>query len=520
MNMLQRKSNSLSFLLWSIIATGSALFVQGFRCSFPFAAFVATPNKLRSTRHGCIQNGAASSLLFSSAPSDVEPQQQQQQHDNDALSFVKSGIVLEARDELVQIASSLVSNSPTGLFLTVPSDRSKFMRAVARLEALAVPDSSERFEADCIGDWTLLATSRKDPLLDPLLSSISSGDDGNDSSFPQSWSMRKLDPKIRNSLRVTQRIRATREDAPETMDRIDNVIEFDNARTKLLPDFLNPLQIDKSKLVLIHKARVESSSPVFRIRLALQSIVLNLAGQSRNLDPMGKDVLGLNVNLPFLNEWMVNSGEFETTYVDGEVRVSRGTIGFLEETRVFIRQGGAFDGSTNATNVSQDQTTEDDKESSRLGNIVAAVEEVGDAVENLTKSVKTTVERDVEYMKEDMETSLDDLRNVVQEDFKGVQKAMDKVKSAVLGDEKLEEAVDDTVQAVTKLGEDVQDRVRESGEDLKETVEEDMETVQNALKGVKDAVSGNDDDDDDATSTTADDDDDEKVKGKEKDANE
>lgn len=473
-------STLLFFLLSSVIATVS---VEGFRTSsWNLVAFVTTPPNTRRSTPRCIQNDAP--LLFSSAPSDVEPPQQ----DNAVLSFVKSGIVVEARDELVQIATSLASNSPTGLFLTLPSDRSKFMRAVARLEALAVPDSSSRFESDCIGDWTLVATSRKDLLLDPLLTSISSAAGDDNSSFPSS--LRKLDPKIRNSLRVTQRIRSTREEAPDTVDRIDNVIEFDNARTKLLPDFLNPLQIDKSKLVLIHKARVESSAPVFRIRLALQSIVLNLAGQSRNLDPMGKDVLGLNVNLPFLNEWMVNSGEFETTYVDREVRVSRGTIGFLEETRVFIRQGGAFDAnsSMNATAVSQVGGMEQEEEPSPLGNIMEAVEEVADAVGNLTKSVKTAVERDAEYMKEDMETSLEDIKNVVQEDLKGVRKAVDKVKSAVLGDEKVEEAVDDAVEAVTMLGEDVVESVQDSAKDLNETLAEDAETVQNAMEGVKDAV--------------------------------
>jgi len=436
-------------------------------------------------------------------------------HSLSSSSSSSSGVVLESRDELVRIASSLVSDSPTGLFLTLPSDRSKFMRAVARLEALAaIPDSVETFESDCIGDWILLATSRKDPLLDPLLSSISgagsrgsagSGDSYDSSSSTSTpLSIRKLDPKLRNSLCVIQRIRATRsDDAPNTVDRIDNVIEFNNAKTKLLPEFLNPLQIDKSKLVLIHKARVESSSPVFRIRLALNSIVLNLAGQSRNLDPMGKDVLGLNVNLPFLNEWMVNSGEFETTYVDQEVRVSRGTIGFLEETRVFVRQNGMFD-TANATTTSGSTNATQEQEPSQLGNVVAAVEEVADAVGNLTKSIKATVERDVEYMKEDMETSLEDLKNVVQEDFKGVQKAVDKVKSAVLGDEKLEKAVDVSVEAVSKLGEDVQEAVREDVEDLKKTVEEDMENVQSALEGVKDVVTGDENEDEKAQDTEKD----------------
>ena len=47
----------------------------------------------------------------------------------------------------------------------------------------------------------------------------------------------------------------------------------------------------------------------------------------------------------------MNSGEFDMTYVDDEVRVSIGKIGFLEETRVFIHQGGALDCNLTAVTV-------------------------------------------------------------------------------------------------------------------------------------------------------------------------
>ena len=55
----------------------------------------------------------------------------------------------------------------------------------------------------------------------------------------------------------------------------------------------------------------------------------------------------------------INRGEFGMTYVDDEVRVSRGKIAFLEETRVFVHQGGALDCKLTAATVQQGQNKVD-----------------------------------------------------------------------------------------------------------------------------------------------------------------
>merc|ERR1712137_618702 len=63
-------------------------------------------------------------------------------------------------------------------------------------------------------------------------------------------------------------------------------------------------------------------------------MVLNVAGTSTILDAEGQDIAGINFPLAEF----VNTGEFETTYMDDDVRISRGKQGFVDQLRVFVRR--------------------------------------------------------------------------------------------------------------------------------------------------------------------------------------
>ena len=61
--------------------------------------------------------------------------------------------------------------------------------------------------------------------------------------------------------------------------------------------------------------------------------LVNVAGKSKILDPEGADVVG--INLPFGE--LLNTGTYETTYMDDKIRISRSKTGIVDTLRVFIR---------------------------------------------------------------------------------------------------------------------------------------------------------------------------------------
>ena len=81
---------------------------------------------------------------------------------------------------------------------------------------------------------------------------------------------------------------------------------------------------------------------------------VNVAGKSQVLDPNGADVVGINV--PF-GEFL-NAGAFETTYMDGKIRISRSKVGIVDQLRVFLKS----ELDSIATEVEEKEAEEDDYE--------------------------------------------------------------------------------------------------------------------------------------------------------------
>ena len=237
----------------------------------------------------------------------------------------------EAKDALLETAKKL--KAEYGTILLEKSAKDELKAAVEDLENKSEPPAVEHVDR-LLGDWTLLCTTAVNQ-------------DGVDTSRLPFF---KQDPlkKIRDSIReaankyilVQQKIKSSKNDG--VIDRIDNTIEYeppeqlrellDNLPDRISQLNINPLHVSKSKLILIHKATVESEMPL-KTKLSLQSIVLNIAGNSTYLEPNGQDIAGFN--LP-LGEF-IGSGTFETTYMDSDLRISRGKEGFVDQLRVFVR---------------------------------------------------------------------------------------------------------------------------------------------------------------------------------------
>ena len=201
-----------------------------------------------------------------------------------AFATVSSDVVDKAKNRVLSLASNIKEDSKTGVFIADAGVRSDLKRAVADLEAVC-GNPTDRERQLMIGDWTLLCTTN------------SADGRGNDDSsknkkgpkLPFKLPELPFQNKLTKSISVTQRIRCMDEGAvgdAKVIDRVDNVIEFtpfadtfgdllgDSLPFAALKDLtVNPLEVKKSKISLIHKAEVQSVTPVLRTKINLQSYV-------------------------------------------------------------------------------------------------------------------------------------------------------------------------------------------------------------------------------------------------------
>ena len=321
---------------------------------------------------------------------------------------ISPDVVESARERVLSLASQLKEESKTGVFLSDASSRSDLCRAVADLEAVC-GNMSERSLDLMLGDWTLLCTT----------SPSRGGGSKNEkqvrklSLFGSKGGLPELpfQDKLRKSFDVTQRIRAGKEGG--AIDRVDNVIQFtpfanklgdllgDSSPLSALGDIvINPLELTKSKVALVHDAKVESVSPVLRTKINLKSYVLTVAGTSQYLEPNGADILGLNVPL---SEFQ--SGRFDTTFVDEALRISRGRQGAVETLRVFVRAdgvdeaNGAAGGVADAVDAEEAREVVEDEARGNTENFQEAASASDEGTDRVDVDAKAKMERDEEMFR-------------------------------------------------------------------------------------------------------------------------
>jgi len=416
-----------------------------------------------------------------------------------------------------------------------------------------------------VGDWTLVATAQ---LPSGELRQRFSNSNGNDKSIgddskKKGWfnnnnkrrrssltanggnsSDNPISKTIRKTVKVTQRIRTdgpTSSDesqssntTPININRVDNIIEISplNTLEDVLPtsttsssspifDFLsklnvNPLQVKKSKVVLIHKAEVESVEPVLRMKIAWTSSVVNVAGTSQFLDPEGEDIFGLN-NL--FGEF-TNVGTFDTPYVDEDVRVSRTSGPIFDQLRVFVKSDSTLLDDDVIDSLAAELRVEEEKEVSSSpsysenNDAGTKVKNVVDSATSLVDNARSTIERDLEPVADALGSGMDDVaarvQDAVEDDLESIRDAMEGVgamltEEGLAGPGEVAEAIANVTKAVVKVPGDVSDIVVEDATelgdrvdgalsdmvaDVQDSVEADLKEVGKSIDEVRDVATG------------------------------
>jgi PAP_fibrillin len=235
---------------------------------------------------------------------------------------------MTARDVLLDVATKC--KDEFGLFLVDKKAKKELAEAVESVEASFVPSSSLDLTTQLLGTWDLVSTT-------------STTTQGIDTSTFLQGPLKQLADMISSTtnryVTVQQSIKA---DDNGIICRVDHVLAykppsaltelFDNLPIPLATFNVNPLDVSNSKIILVHKATQSTIDPT-KIALTLSSVILNVAGNSTYLDPAGKDIT--SINLPLTD--FLGGGEFITTYVDDEVRVSRGKQAGQSVLRVFVK---------------------------------------------------------------------------------------------------------------------------------------------------------------------------------------
>jgi len=260
--------------------------------------------------------------------------------------------VTVAKDELIELSRDY--KDQYGVILIDTKAKESFRKAVEKLESVAEASDDSSL---LVGDWNLVCSSAS--------SSTTSKIEIDTQKLPffNEGPIQDIRSTLNDSINVVQRIKFG--EASNSIDAIDHVIDYSppnqlSSFLKNVPDVIknldiNPLKVSETKVVLKHKAEVEGTIPVIQTKLSLQAVVVNVAGESKNLDPNGEDVLGINI--PFGE--LLNAGSFDTTYVDETMRISRSKVGPVDQIRVFVKAAESTVDDANEESAAEDDLNDD-----------------------------------------------------------------------------------------------------------------------------------------------------------------
>mmetsp|Transcript_17482 Transcript_17482/g.31726 ORF Transcript_17482/g.31726 Transcript_17482/m.31726 type:complete len:609 (-) Transcript_17482:132-1958(-) len=481
----------------------------------PAFAFLSPPRRLHQHQQHCsiIHHSVTSSSCSSSSLSSTAIDDIPSDAPIDTTGGGDPELILQARNRLLALSTTLASNSPSGKFISRPSDKVKLQKAINDLEALASSTPSDREKDMLLGDWTLIATAnlpssdirRRFNNSKRMASKKKKRRSGLSLFGSEGQSLNPIQKSIRKAITVTQRIRNDgTSESGGGINRVDNVVEFTPLDTlediipeesplfKLLGTVnVNPLQVKKSKVILVHKAEVESVAPVLRTKIAWTSSVLNVAGTSQYFDPEGGDIFGVN---NAFGEF-INVGTFDTPFVDDDIRISRTSGPVLEQLRVFVRSGSSLleDDTGMMDSLTAELRVEEEKEvtQSESGDVGTQVKKVVDAATSLAENARDTIEKDMDVVTNALGDSMDDVVGKVQDavegDLEQIGKAVEEVQSA-MQEEKVDgiiDAIANVTKAVVKVPTDVRTIVEEDVTELSDKVEEALDTM---VADVQDSV--------------------------------
>jgi hypothetical protein len=182
-----------------------------------------------------------------------------------------------AKGELLGTANRL--KEKYGVLIIDGAAQEELKEAVEKLEMACYNPSSD--VDSLLGEWTLVCSTATPDFqgIGPL-EGLKGGIDTSKLPFFNEGPLKDIRTLLNKSLQVQQVIKSQNSDG---LDRIDHVLTY--SPPDKLTDFLNnipdplkslninPLQVTKSKVVLAHKAEVETTVPVIKTKLSLDSVI-------------------------------------------------------------------------------------------------------------------------------------------------------------------------------------------------------------------------------------------------------